>query len=146
MKQAVDCAPTLEELAGGKGFSFEIFVEKSLGESHSNTPVSLSSQLHHAHEMTTRIHFVASLMSISDRLRAVEKAERSEALKGELTLLNFSLPLESGCGVFGCRGGVRRKCHRVVRVAPGEGRVLDSADRVSFSGIGSFFWGADVCA
>ncbi|KAI8619909.1 hypothetical protein BC830DRAFT_1078219 [Chytriomyces sp. MP71] len=80
----------------------------------------------------SQLQFMMTLSDISDRLRSVPKPARQNALFGELSLLNHNLPANV-CIPMWCGGGAHdREHHWIVRVPPGDGVTLNSADRVPY--------------
>lgn len=78
--------------------------------------------------------FVYALQSISTRLLQVPKQARQSALKAELVLLNRDLPAEVDLPLLlpTITKGPNIRQNRIVRIAPGEATVLNSAEKVPF--------------
>lgn len=78
--------------------------------------------------------FVYALQSISTRLLQVPKQARQSALRAELALLNRDLPAEVDLPLLlpTSTRGPRARQNRIVRIAPGEATVLNSAEKVPF--------------
>ena len=85
----------------------------------------------------TELQFIMTLTDISDRLRSVPKESRQGSLAAEMALLNHNLPARVCVPLWCPARGHNAKCegyrrhHSVVRVAPTDAVILNSADRVS---------------
>lgn len=78
--------------------------------------------------------FVYALQAISSRLLQVPKQARLSALRAELAMLNRELPAEVDMPMLlpSSSKGPTAQQNRVVRIAPAEATVLNSAERVPF--------------
>ncbi|KAK9468159.1 kinase-like domain-containing protein, partial [Lipomyces arxii] len=78
--------------------------------------------------------FAYALQAISTRLRLVPKPARLSALRAEITLLNNELPAEVDIPMILEADTYRStpRQHQIVRIAPNEAAVLNSAERVPF--------------
>jgi phosphatidylinositol 4-kinase len=77
----------------------------------------------------SEIHFILSLMEISNRLCKVPKSSRQDSLQAELALLNYNLPADI-CLPLWCKATQHH--HKVVRISPKDSVTLNSADRVPY--------------
>lgn len=86
-----------------------------------------------------QVRFILELENISNKLLVVPRPARVSALRAELTNLNHRLPAEV-CLPLWCHtsdipnipGGKARPHHRIVRIPPGEGVILNSAERTPY--------------
>ncbi|KAK9456575.1 kinase-like domain-containing protein [Dipodascopsis uninucleata] len=78
--------------------------------------------------------FAYALQAISTRLRLVPKPARLSALRAEITLLNNALPAEVDIPMILDSDTYRANPtqHKIVRIAPTEAQILNSAERVPF--------------
>jgi phosphatidylinositol 4-kinase len=105
----------------------------------SSTPVSddvkkAQRSLADKHYFHSEMQFVSALMSVSMRLVHVPREARQSSLKAELALLNHNLPARVCIPLWCMATHEYPYHHQLVRIAPDEAVVLNSADRVSFSG------------
>ncbi|KAJ1916331.1 Phosphatidylinositol 4-kinase pik1alpha (PI4-kinase)(PtdIns-4-kinase) [Tieghemiomyces parasiticus] len=86
----------------------------------------------HRHYFQSELQFVMSLTDISNRLVFVARPDRQSSLKAELLLLNHNLPANV-CLPLWCPAHDRcTPHHKVVRIAPADAVVLNSAERVPY--------------
>ncbi len=134
-------ATTIESLHAGNAFSFREYFSRAAMNIAVKPPsfMALASSratgedgcapstvaLYYFAEM----QFVVSLLDIAARLLPVSKDGRQNALAAELALVNHNLPaslcLPLWCSDADCH-------HRILRISPKEGVVLNSAERVPY--------------
>lgn len=86
-----------------------------------------------------QVRFILELENISNKLLVVPRPARVSALRAELTNLNHRLPAEV-CLPLWCHtsdipstpGDKAKPHHRIVRIPPGEGVILNSAERTPY--------------
>ncbi|KAI8812580.1 kinase-like domain-containing protein [Cladochytrium replicatum] len=84
-----------------------------------------------SHYFHAEIQFIRALVEIGDRLRSVPRESRQSNLIAALVLLNHNLPAEI-CLPLWCNAAENHKHHRILRIAPDEAVILNSADRVPY--------------
>lgn len=124
LKQPFTTSPSLEELHEGSAFSFKNFLQKTASNPAIIARADPTATLLSTHHIHSELHFITSLIEISNRLPSVPKPIRQSTLIAELSLLNHNLPAEVYIPLW--------KEHSVARICLGECVVLNSAERVPY--------------
>ncbi|KAJ1658893.1 Phosphatidylinositol 4-kinase pik1alpha (PI4-kinase)(PtdIns-4-kinase) [Dispira simplex] len=95
-------------------------------------PAALHRILLHRHYFQSELQFVLSLTDISNRLVFVSRQDRQSSLKAELLLLNHNLPANVCLPLWCSAKDKYSPHHKIVRIAPTDAVVLNSAERVPY--------------
>ncbi|KAI8809253.1 kinase-like domain-containing protein [Cladochytrium replicatum] len=137
--KATSASQTLFPFYNGDRSSSESIGSQSLRASSLSLDSEIASEvsvedckrLAKSHYFHAEIQFIMALVEIGDRLRSVPRESRQSNLIAALVLLNHNLPADI-CLPLWCNAAEIRKHHRILRIAPDEAVILNSADRVPY--------------